>query len=388
MLYATMISIIWRFLIVQYLKVVGLCIVAFIAILLTTRLGEIAHFASLDPSEGAIFIFILYQIPYMLPIAFPVSCLISSILLVQRLSRTHELTALRACGMSLHEVLMPILTVSAFMCVGSFYVVSEMATHSHLLSSLIKMEVRSINPLLLLHNKHLLRVKGAYFDTLGPSQLGESASDVVIAMPNRSTGRLNLLIAKQLRALSETFVGQNITLISPISSDTSNAFDTCILENTREAVTSARNFSQLIQRKAWEIHNDYLRMSLLLAQLNTYKAALIAAKDNGLPLSEQKTLMRNINRNYSEIIRRFSVALAPFTFTFMGLGFGISISRRRSLRGLFAVIGLAALFISAYYAAKGIDHLLLASSLFYIIPHIIIFTLSIQVLNKISKGIT
>lgn len=382
-----MISIIWRFLIIQYLKVVGLCIVAFIAILLTTRLGEIAHFASLDPSEGAIFVFILYQIPYMLPIAFPISCLISSILLVQRLSRTHELTALRACGMSLHEVLMPILTVSAFMCVGSFYVVSELATHSHLLSSLIKMEVRSINPLLLLHNKHLLRVKGAYFDTLGPSHLGESASDVVIALPNRSTGRLNLLIAKQLRALSETFVGQNITLISPISSDTSNAFDACILENTREAVTSARNFSQLIQRKAWEIHNDYLKMSLLLAQLNTHKASLIAAKGTGLSLSEQKSLTRSINRDYSEIIRRFSVALAPFTFTFMGLAFGISISRRRSLRSLFSVIGLAALFISAYYAAKGIDHLLLASSLFYIIPHLIIFTLSIQVLNKISKGI-
>jgi lipopolysaccharide export system permease protein len=382
-----MISIIWRFLIAQYLKVMALCLTAFIAILLTTRLGEIAHFASLDPSEGAIFFFVLYQIPYMLPIAFPIACLISSILLVQRLSRTHELTALRACGMSLREVLMPLLTVSAFTCVGSFYVVSELATHSHLLSSLMKMEVRSINPLLLLHNKHLLRIKGAYFDTLGPSQMGESASDVVIAMPNRSTGRLTLLIAKQLKALPETFVGQNLTLISFVASDTSNSFDTCILENTREATTSAKNFSQLIQHKAWEIHNDYLQMSLLLAQLNAHKAAFVGAKNKGLSLSEQKTFVRTINRDYSEIMRRLSVALAPFTFTFMGLAFGINISRRRSFRSLFTVIGLAALFISAYYAAKGLDHLILVSSLFYIIPHVIILILSIQVLNKISKGI-
>lgn len=383
-----MITIIWRFLIAQYLKVMGLCTVAFIAILLTTRLGEIAHFASYDPSEGAIFFFVLYQIPYMLPIAFPISCLISSILLVQNLSRTHELTALRACGMSLREILTPILIASAFISVGSFYVVSEIATHSHLLSSLMKYEFRAINPLILLHSKHLVSAKGAYFETLGPSQLRESASDVVIAIPNRSAGRLNLLIAKQLEANSDTFAGKQMTFISPVASEIDNAFDPCIIENIQAASASSKNFSQIIQTKTSNINHDHLKMSLLLAQLNTHKSAMeeasLSQENSG---SDHKLHKRFISQDYSEIMRRLSVALAPFTFTLMGLSFGITINRRSSIRGLIYVIALAGLFLGTYFMARGIGHLLLTSSLFYFVPHIIIIVLSISVLKRISRGL-
>lgn len=380
-----MITIIWRFLLVQYLKVMGLCTVAFIAILLTTRLTEIAHFASLDPSESAIFFFILYQIPYMLPIAFPISCLISSILLVKSLSRTHELTALRACGMSLREILTPILIAASFISIGSFYVVSEMATHSHLRSSLMKSEFRSINPLLLLHSKHLLRVKGAYFNTLGQSQIGESANDVVIAMPNRSAGRLNLLIAKRLEANPEKFEGRQITFISPVAAETDSAFDPCVIENIREASAASRNFSQIFQRKAWDISNDHLKMSLLLAQLNTHKSAMDEAKAS--QNNEHKLHKKNLHRDYSEILRRISVALAPFTFTLMGLSFGISINRRQSVRGILYVIALAALFLGAYFVARSVGDHLLTASLFYFVPHILIILLSILFLRRVSKGL-
>ena len=75
--------ILWRFLIIKFLKVFSFSVLAFIAILLTLRLEEIAHFASIDSGKGYLFWFILYQIPYILPVAIPLSCLISSLLLVQ-----------------------------------------------------------------------------------------------------------------------------------------------------------------------------------------------------------------------------------------------------------------------------------------------------------------
>lgn len=96
--------IVWRYLLSHYLKVLVLCVTAFIAVLLTTRLDEIAHFASMGPEGFYIILYTLYQIPYILPIAIPISCLISSILLIQRLSRSHELTALRASGMGLKTI--------------------------------------------------------------------------------------------------------------------------------------------------------------------------------------------------------------------------------------------------------------------------------------------
>ena len=89
--------VIWRLLLSQYLKVLVLSIVAIICVLMTTRLDELAQFAVLGASTPHIWLFILYQIPYILPIALLLSALLSGLLLMQRLSGHNELIALRAC---------------------------------------------------------------------------------------------------------------------------------------------------------------------------------------------------------------------------------------------------------------------------------------------------
>jgi len=101
--------VVWRLLLSQYLKVLLLSIVAIICVLMTTRLDELAQFAVLGASAPHIWLFALYQIPYILPIALALSALLSSVLLMQRLSGHYELTALRACGYGLSNVITPIL---------------------------------------------------------------------------------------------------------------------------------------------------------------------------------------------------------------------------------------------------------------------------------------
>lgn len=382
-----MIPIVWRFLQSQYLKVMGFCLIAFTVILLTTRLDDIAHFAALDASITIIFLFVLYQIPYILPIAIPISCLISAILLVQQLSRTHELTALRACGFSLKDLMIPILLVSAFIALANFYIVSELTTSSHFSTSLWKSELRSINPLLLLRNKHLMHAKGAFFDAMGDSRLGESASQVVMAIPNKSHERIDLFIAGQLRAEDELFLGENVSLVTTIGTGEKEDFDQLVVENVEKLQTTAMDFSQLLQRKAWDVKNDHLRMELLLSRLREEKRTLKKAVLEDHPQEEQQSVKKNIRRCYSEIIRRLSVAFAAFTFTLMGASFGISISRNRSYLSLFYVIGLVSMYLVAYFMAKAMDHRLVASILIYTIPHLIFIALSIWVLKRISKGI-
>ncbi|MCE5316519.1 MAG: LptF/LptG family permease, partial [Parachlamydia sp.] len=134
--------VLWRYLLGHYLKVLLLCVVTFIAILLTTRLDEIAHFATMGPEGLAIIAFALHQIPYILPIAIPISCLISAMLLMQRLSQTHELTALRAAGLSFYNILCPLLIAAAALSIANFYIVSELSTHSHLTTGKLKNELR------------------------------------------------------------------------------------------------------------------------------------------------------------------------------------------------------------------------------------------------------
>jgi lipopolysaccharide export system permease protein len=354
---------------------------------MTTRLDEIAHFATLGPEGVYILLFTFYQIPYILPIAIPVSCLISSILLIQRLSRTHELTALRASGMGLLSILAPILLASIFLSLANFYIVSELSTHSHLSTNMLKNELRSINPLLLLHNKHLMKLKGIFFNTLGSSKLGETASDVVIAMPNKNNSRINVMFAKNLSAYTTQFVSTGVTVITSLDADHDDKHDHLVIENIQEITTSIKDFAQMLQKRVWSLNNDHLRSPLLLIKLNEEKQLLANAKLELKPASFQKQIQRNIDRCYSEMARRLSVALAVFTFTLMGASFGISISRNKSNKGFFFVIALGAFTLVAFFAAKGIDHLLVASTILYLFPHALIIVASLWTLNRVTKGI-
>lgn len=379
--------ILWRYLIHHFLKIMILCVLAFVAILLTMRLDEIAHFAALGTPLSYILLFTFYQIPYILPIAIPISCLIAAFILVQRLSSTHELTAMRACGLACRDILMPLLCTALFLFVLNFWIVSEAATQSHLMTNSLKSEFRSINPLLLLNNKHLMRMKGIYFDALGPSKVGEVAMDAVLAIPNKHHQRLNLMVAHELRASSTAFNGHRVTLLSNLGEKQSEGFDDLLIENIQETETSIPDFSQILQKKVWSINNDYLKMSLLLTRIQEQKEALVKAKEEKLSANQIKSLKYQLNRSLSDISRRFSIAIAVFSFTLMGATFGIHISRHRKRKTLYLAIFLTAFYLVTFFLAKGLDQYWEIATALYMIPHFILIGSSIYVLNRITKGI-
>lgn len=379
--------ILWRYLLTHFLKITFGCVLAFVAILLTMRLDEIAHFAALGAPPLYLFLFSLYQVPYILPIALPISSLIASLLLIQRLSSTHELTALRASGFSLFDLTAPVLLSAAFLSLANFWIASELATQSHLQTNLLKSELRSINPLLLLHNKHLMRLKGFYFAALGPSHVGESASDVVLAFPNGHQKRLHLMLAINLKATPSLFVGQDLSLITGGAVEEDDDYDHLLIENMKTSITHVQDFSSLLQRKVWTVNNDYLQLPLLLVRIQQHKRELEKAKSEGSTLDEIKRLTTHVNRSMSEIVKRFSISFAVFSFTLMGCACGLSISRRPRFHPLFLVIALTTLYLIAFFVAKGIDHHLWLTSALYIAPHALIVLASLILLRRISKGI-
>ncbi len=379
--------IVWRYLISYYLKIVLACVLAFIGILLTMRLDDIAHFAALGAPLNYLALFVLNQIPYILPIALPLSCLIASLLLIQRLSNTYELTAFRASGFSLSDILSPILVTAAFLSIGNFWMTSEIATRSHLQTNLLKKEFLAVNPLLLLNNRHLMRLKGFYFESLGPSHVGESASNSVLAVSNKHQHRLNLMIAKHLEADPSAFIGEGVTLISGAASEQEEDFDHLLIENIGKSVTQAQDFSNLVQNKVWIVNNDYLQLPLLLARIQEQKQLLEEAQLKGNDKARLKSLKEHLNQSYSEIIKRLSIALAVFSFTFMGTAFGINISRKRHYKTVYLAISLTVVYLVSFFIAKGVgQHYMLATSL-YLLPHLLIILVSIAVLRRVTKGI-
>ena len=384
--------ILWRYLITDFLKIAIACVLAFVTLLLTMQLDDIAHFAGLGAPLFYILLFTLHQIPYILPIALPLSCLIASLLLVQRLSNTHELTALRASGFALRDILAPIWLTALFLTLANFWGVSELATRSHLQSNLLKSELRSINPLLVLQNKHLMRLKGFYFESLGPSHVGESASDILLALPNRHHHRIDLMIAKQLKSSSTQFNGEGITLITGMNGEDENDFDPLLVENIKTSSTPINDFSDMLQKKVWTIHNDYLPISLLLARIQEQRQQInhfkITEQSKEKPNKETlKTLKIALNQSLSELTKRFSIAIAVLSFTLMGTTFGMHIGRKRNHVLLYTAITLTTLYLVAFFVAKGVDHQFWLATSLYLTPHLIIILASLFVLRRIARGI-
>jgi lipopolysaccharide export system permease protein len=358
--------ILWRYLLKEYLRTLVLCVAAFIAILLTMRLDEIANFATLSPDLPLLFVFILQQIPYILPITFPIASLISSILITQRLSQSQELTAARACGFSLKDLLLPIIALSLVLSALNFYIVSEIATQSHLNAAQLKNELRAVNPLLLIHNKTIMRMKGFYFDTLGASHLGEFAQDIILLAPSNQSERVNVLIAKELKFQGDKIFGDHVTLISDRQSDTAEGSTGLLVENMAQTEMTTQEFSDLLERSTLNIKPDHLKMSYLL----------IALKE---PREDRARVI-------TEIMRRISVGISVFTFTLMGLAFGISIGRHRSGMRILYVVLLASFYLVSFFVAKEFDQSILISSIFYFLPHIVITILSCVMLYRVSIG--
>lgn len=117
-----LVPVLWRYLLWQYGKTLALSLAGFLLILLSTRLEEAAKLVSFGTSIGSVVLFVLYQIPYVMQIALPISTLIGALYLFQRLSTNNELTAARASGMSLFELLTPLLLFSLFIAMLSFSV--------------------------------------------------------------------------------------------------------------------------------------------------------------------------------------------------------------------------------------------------------------------------
>lgn len=350
-----MFPLLWRYLIYNYLQVFILSVVAFIAILLTSRLEEIARFASLGADLTLIGLFALFQIPYILPIAIPVGCLIAATLLMQRLSRNGELTALRSAGFSIRHLMTPVILVSVLISIFNFYTVSELATTSHLHANLLKNKLFSINPLLLLNNKHLMRMKGFYYESFGNSKVGQSAHDVLIAVPNQSQRSLSLILASQAESTDQEFKTKSLSMITPLKNHE------LLLETVGSSTFSIDDFSNLIQKKVYHPSYDTLNMKLLLSN-----------KDKKI---------------YSEIARRISAGLSPFSFTLLGLAFGMSLSRLKNPFQLVFPVGLAALYLISFFAAKAFESKIFLSYTLYLIPHGIIVLSSLRKIRKINRGV-
>lgn len=359
----------WRYLLRNYIQVFCLSVLGFISVLLVTRFQNIARFAATGASKLYVLKFIIFQIPFILPLAIPVSCLIAAYLILQRMSRSHELTAIRMSGLSLFPIVFPLILCGGLISLLNFTMISEATPKCRALSKNLAYEMTAVNPLCLLQKDTLIRLKNTYVG-MKILKSGKYAEDVCFIMRNLANQRLGLMMAKKISLEDQKIIGNGVSFISAIDPKHENCFDHLVIENQAKMQTQSEHLAQYLRSSDWNINYDYLNLRMLQAKnvVETNKSVLLNPKA------------------IQELSRRISLGLAAIVFTLVGIAFGIETQRNHSLKGVFAVAGLTAFYLIAFAAAKSMKHSSLSCVGLYLIPHAIILCICFRAFKQISRG--
>lgn len=108
-------SIIFWYIVRQYLTMLTLCLTGLVTIYLVIDFFEkLRKFLRHDAELTAMLMYFFYRIPAISFELMPFAVLMASLLAIGLLNKNHEITAMRSCGVSLFHVTMPFLAVAGF----------------------------------------------------------------------------------------------------------------------------------------------------------------------------------------------------------------------------------------------------------------------------------
>lgn len=323
--------------------------------LIVTRFKDIARFTALSGNLVQTGLFILYQVPLILPIAIPISALLASFLLFQRLSLNQELTALRTAGLPLRALLAPLLLASLLLSLFNFSFCASISPFCRREAKALFYRETSQNPLLLLRRQKLVKIKNAYLHMNPKDDL--TTKDFRCIAYNESNRSLNLFSAQKLWIENDTLFGEDLSILSYLPQE--KGFDSLIIENQSKMSTSAPLLSKALKKKRPRLDSHSLSFQMLQV-----KACEMGKKGRAAE---------------AEMWQRISISLAAFSFTLIGSTFGIFQGRMRSKRNLLAGLILSAFIFIGYLGAKRF-------AIWILIPHSVGWICSLCQLHRIARG--
>jgi len=107
-----------RFLLQHFIRILSLCVAAFIGIyLLIDFFEKVDDFIDHQAAIGDYFIYLANSIPVIFVQILPLAILTTMVLTLGGLSRTNEITAMRACGISLWRIVQPLMALALLLSV-------------------------------------------------------------------------------------------------------------------------------------------------------------------------------------------------------------------------------------------------------------------------------
>jgi lipopolysaccharide export system permease protein len=289
------------------------------------------------PASDAM-MFAVYVAPMALSYTIPWGILVSVLLLFGRMSANNEITAMRACGISIFQIISPLIALTFVLTVICIYLQAYA-------SPIYLGKARGLFKDIALTNPAALIEPGV------PAQMGNMLIQVKSKTKNNRITDVQIFTFDKKR----TYVKQDITAgTGKITTDRDKGTLSLILYNYN-----------IITYKGSNTSGDRVYGNELVVTLDTAKQI------NSEPLSQKLSYMTfnelmgsislyrklGLNPTEAEVKLNFNVAmgLCPISFLLLGLPLAIRTSRKETSVGLFVSVILAGIFFSVMIACQSMS---------------------------------
>jgi lipopolysaccharide export system permease protein len=305
--------------------------------------------------------------PTALAFAIPISAITATLLVFGRLSADSEITAMRACGISLWQITRWMLPVALLLLLACLYINSELMPQSHYASRTATARLGVINPVDLIEEGRTIRE----FDGLSlyvERKRGNELEQIRI-FDQREQGRTREIKAERAVVSIPTNSNDIVLMlervtIDPFSFESPGKADAArwpirIEDARRSAVYRRRNkdLSMIeLYTGAKGTREEARKLELQVALLNAEADALNARRTNtvtvippagvsfgnGIETRSDELRVRAM-RMMVEFHKRLALSGACFAFVFLGIPLGVRSHRKESSLGI--AMSLLAVFV-------------------------------------------
>ncbi|MBC8206929.1 MAG: LptF/LptG family permease [Kiritimatiellales bacterium] len=285
--------------------------------------------------------FFFQNIPYILSFSMPISVLFAALLLFGRLSMDNEISAMKACGLSLWRLVAPLIVLSVFLTGICMYINCEVAPNAKYANKKLLHSAGVEEPINLLEEGRFIKDFPGLMIYVGRKN-GNVVKDVV-AYELADDGQIKRSVRAQQGDIETDNANRLVTVkLYDVRMEMPDAEDPHDVSKTTyvnaEYYPIKLDFDELLKSGSnLRRKPSYMNMALLLDHIRNVE------RDFPMLTAENQAIQRS--RLVFEANRRVSVAIACFSFLLIGIPLGVKSHRKETSTGM--VMSLAIVF--AYY---------------------------------------
>jgi lipopolysaccharide export system permease protein len=278
------------------------------------------------------------NIPFILSFSIPISTLTSSLLVFSRLSMDGEITAMRACGLSLWQIVAPVILVAVLLSMFCIYLNCWAAPDAHLARRKMLRSVDIGDPINLLEEGRFVRDFPGVMVYVGKKGKHEVEGIVVYELDDKG-------VKRSVRAKTGT-VGIDTNKKQIVV----DLYDVRIDQPDRDNPTDL-SLSRHVTARHYPIRldSDEIRKGKLKKKVADMRVNEIISKVRHLSEELQDMKAEDIMKERIALLveanQRLALSLSCFAFTLLGIPLGMKSRRKESSIGV--LISLFLVFV--YY---------------------------------------